>query len=841
MSVRSTVALNNFSSGEISEELHARVDLAKYQNGCKTMLNWLPLIEGGIMRRPGTRFVAAAKHASTTARLIPFVFSTLQAYMLEFGDRYIRFYKDGGQIVDSAGNPIEVGTAYPVSDLWKIKYQQRADVLYLTCPGFARRKLSRSSHTDWLLEVVADEQGPFLDENTDDDWEITATGGELITNGTFTTDTTGWSDESVGAGTFTAPAGAGLLTHAGGADIGAGQTSFPTSIGLVYTVTFTVGVGAVNAQAGTSPGGSDLVGSASYGVGAQSLTFTATSNTAYIYFANVAAGTARSIDSVSCLKPLHTGAQVTLTANQDTWAPGHVGALWKISDAEGSPSEAAWAASTALTTLGIRRTYNGHVYEMTSIGTTGTKPPVHLRGTSSDGGNDWVYINDGAGYVEILTYNAPRSVTAIVRQHLPENASGGTSYWAEGAYSGVQGYPRAIAFIEQRTAIAGASGHPARIDMSEPGGFESFRGGADADRAISFEVDSGLVNSVLWMEKGVTWFAATNGAIYALQTTDNTPFAPDNLPYVKEVNAYGSADIHPLKIGGKLLYVQRGGKRVRELDYEADATNDIRSDRTVLARHITSDQATIVQWAYQQDPNQTVWAVRSDGVLLALTYFPEQDVIAWSRHTTQGSVESVATIPTQTTDQTWVVVKRNINGADVRYLEYFDTTVSTDCALTYQGPPAISAVAAASVAHLLGKTVEIVAHGGTLTPQTVTSSDLALGASYAFVEVGLDFDSDCETVAPEIRGPDGSSQGLLKSTPTLWVYLVQTNSLKVNGKQLVTRSPRDYMDTGPPYVTGLQQIKDIGHRTNGTIRIQQTEPLPAKVIGVFATFDTGNN
>ena len=61
MAVRSTVAINNFSSGEISEELQARVDLAKYQNGCKTMLNWLPLIEGGMMRRPGTRFVAAAK------------------------------------------------------------------------------------------------------------------------------------------------------------------------------------------------------------------------------------------------------------------------------------------------------------------------------------------------------------------------------------------------------------------------------------------------------------------------------------------------------------------------------------------------------------------------------------------------------------------------------------------------------------------------------------------------------------------------------------------------------------------------------------------------------------
>ena len=841
MAVRSTVALNNFSSGEISEELHARVDLAKYQNGCKTMLNWLPLIEGGIMRRPGTRFVAAAKHASTTARLIPFIFSTLQAYILEFGVGYIRFYKDGGQIVDVDGNPVQVGTSYTESDLPRLKYQQRADVLYLTHPGYKRQKLSRTSHTDWTLTEVVDTEGPFLDQNSNPDWVITASGGELVTNGTFGTDVVGWTDLSVGAGTFTSAAGKGTLTHAGGADIGAGETSFPTTVGLVYTVSFTVGVGSVNARAGTSSQAQDLVASAAHATGARSISFTATGSAAFIYFSNSTASSAHTIDDVSCLKPLHTGAQVTLTANRDTWAPGHAGALWEISDAEGSASESAWAASTALTTLGIRRTYNGHVYEMTSIGTTGTKPPVHLRGTSSDGGNDWVYINDGSGYVEILTYNTPRSVTAIVRQHLPANASSGTSYWSEGAYSGVQGYPRAIAFIEQRTAISGASGHPARIDMSEPGGFESFKGGADADRAISFEVDSGRVNSVLWMEKGVTWFAATNGAIYALQTTDNTPFAPDNLPYVKEVNAYGSADIHPLKIGGKLLYVQRGGKRVRELDYEADATNDIRSDRTVLARHITSDQATITQWAYQQDPNQTVWAVRSDGVLLALTYFPEQDVIAWSRHTTQGSFESVATIPTETTDQTWVVVKRTINGADVRYIEYFDTTVNTDSALTYEGPPAISAVAAASVAHLLGKTVEIVAHGGTLTPQTVTSSDLALGASYAFVEVGLDFDSDCETVAPEIRGPDGSSQGLLKSTPTLWVYIIQTNSLKVNGKQLVTRTPRDYMDTGPPYVTGLQQIKDIGHRTNGTIRIQQTEPLPAKVIGVFATFDTGNN
>lgn len=841
MGIRTNILVNNFSAGELSPEMLGRVDLAKYQNGCETLVNWLPLIEGGMMSRPGTRFVSAAKYGDRQARLLPFVFSTLQAYMLEFGHGYIRVYKDGGQIVDGAGNPIEILTSYTESDLPRLKFQQRADVLYLTHPGYPRKKLSRTSHTSWALTDVDDTDGPFLDENSNPDWTITASGGELVTNGVFTTDTTGWSDESVGAGTFTASAGAGLLTHAGGADIGAAQTSFPTTIGLVYTVTFDVGVGSVDAQVGTGPGLADLLASATYTTGTgKSMVFTATSSTAYIYFANVTAGTAHTIDNVSCNKPLHTGAQVTLTANQDTWLPGHVGAFWKISDKAGSPAEDAWKASEALPTqLGLRRVYNGHVYEMTSVGTTGTRPPVHLRGTASDGGNDWVYINDGWGYVEILAYSSARSVTAIVRQHLPKNATSGTSYWAEGAFSGVQGYPRAIAFIQQRTALAGASGQPARIDMSETAGFESFRAGILADSAISLEVDSGLVNAILWMEKAGVWFVATNGAVYTLATSQDTPIAPDNLPNADEINAYGSADIQPLKIGGKLLYVQRGGKRVRELDYQADNSNDVRSDRTVLARHITNDNATIAQWSYQQDPNQTVWAVRSDGVMLALTYFPEQDVIAWSRHVTDGKFESVATIPTATSDQTWVIVRRTINGQTVRYIEYFDATVNTDCALTYRGTP-VTSIAASSFSHLMGKEVQVVASGGKLTPFTVSTDDLSFSRAHAFVEIGLKFDSDCLTVRPEVRTNEGSTQGIKAANPVTTVRVISTPTIRINDQDYPTRGNRDYMDTGPPYITGDITITTLGHTTTKQLRIQRVEPFPAKVIGLFATIDTGD-
>lgn len=840
MSIRTKILVNNFSAGEISPELHARVDLAKYGNACERLQNWLPLIEGGIMRRPGTRFVASAKIPTKRARLYPFIFSTLQAYMLEFGERYLHFYKDNGQIVASDGvTPIELATMYTADDLPRLKFRQDADTLYIWHPTKPTQQLTRTSHIDWTLAPATFTNGPFLDQNGDDDWRITATGNQLITNGTFDTTTTGWTNKSVATGTFTVSAGAAQLAAGAGADIAACETSFTTVVGVVYTLTFTVGVGALDMKIGTATGLADVKASSSYAAGAQSVVFTATSTTTFIYFANSTASTTHTLDNVSILKPLHTGAAVTLTSNRDTWTPNHVGALWKLSDASGSPSQFPWSAALAVNTGG-RLVSNGNVYEATTTGTTGTRPPVHLRGNVSDGGVNLTFINDGSGYAEITGYTSAKSVSAVVRQHLPSNVSGGTSYWAEGAFSSQQGYPACGAFIEQRLAHAGSLNNPFRIDLSETANYTGYKQGTLAASAISFAIASGAVNSTLWMEKGVTWFAGTNGAVYALTTSNDTPITPSNPPNVKEVFSYGSADVQPLKIGGNLLFVQRGGRKVREINYDAFNPNDIRSDRRVMARHITTKTAVITEWTYAEDPNSTVWAIRSDGTLLALTYFPEQDVIAWSRHLTDGLYESVATIPTATGDQTWVIVNRTINGQPARYVEYFDDTLGTDCALTYQGA-ALSTVAAASVAHLLGKTVDVVASGGTLPMVTVSTQDITFSKAHAFIEIGLPFDSDCLTVRPEIRTNEGSSQGVLKAMPDLTVRVIGTNALKINGHEVTTRSPTDYLDTGPPFVTGDLPVKNIGMTTTSQIRIQQTEPFPAKVTGIFATIDVGDN
>jgi hypothetical protein len=98
---RVAVQLTNFTGGELSPRLDGRNDLNKYSSGCKTLENMIVYPHGSAARRSGTQFVAEVKNSAAKTRLIPFEFSTTQTYMLEFGNQYIRFYKDNGQILES--------------------------------------------------------------------------------------------------------------------------------------------------------------------------------------------------------------------------------------------------------------------------------------------------------------------------------------------------------------------------------------------------------------------------------------------------------------------------------------------------------------------------------------------------------------------------------------------------------------------------------------------------------------------------------------------------------------------------------------------------------------------
>ena len=149
----------NFTAGQLSPRLHGRVDINKYNNGLKTQKNAYSLPHGGVVRRGGFRYIAGVKTNSKKVRLVRFEFSVTQAYIIEFGDEYVRFYKDNGQI-QSGGSAVEVATPYLEAELFDLYFAQSADTLYIAHPNHAPRKLTRSSHTSWTLATLSFASAP---------------------------------------------------------------------------------------------------------------------------------------------------------------------------------------------------------------------------------------------------------------------------------------------------------------------------------------------------------------------------------------------------------------------------------------------------------------------------------------------------------------------------------------------------------------------------------------------------------------------------------------------------------------------------------------------------------
>lgn len=144
----------NFTAGELSPRLMGRVDIARYQNGAKRLENAVIAVQGGVMRTNGTVFVGYTKEANKKTRLIPYVFSRTQAYIIEFGDKYCRIYKD-------AEFQAEIESPYTEEMLFDINYVQGADTMFLAHPDITIHRLRRVSDIQWTLAPAPFVATPF--------------------------------------------------------------------------------------------------------------------------------------------------------------------------------------------------------------------------------------------------------------------------------------------------------------------------------------------------------------------------------------------------------------------------------------------------------------------------------------------------------------------------------------------------------------------------------------------------------------------------------------------------------------------------------------------------------
>lgn len=169
--------INSFNAGEFSPLMMGQTDFQKWKSGCKKLLNFIPRSQGPAERRGGTYFVSELKLSSERAWLARFEYNTTQAFILEFGPQYVRFYSDHGVALNGSGNVLEISSPYTADDLtnddggFGLSMVQSGDVIYICChtgnkPPY---KLIRQSNTSWSLSAFdyAGALGPFADVNSD--------------------------------------------------------------------------------------------------------------------------------------------------------------------------------------------------------------------------------------------------------------------------------------------------------------------------------------------------------------------------------------------------------------------------------------------------------------------------------------------------------------------------------------------------------------------------------------------------------------------------------------------------------------------------------------------------
>lgn len=259
-------------------------------------------------------------------------------------------------------------------------------------------------------------------------------------------------------------------------------------------------------------------------------------------------------------------------------------------------------------------------------------------------------------------------------------------------FVGVGNYPGCVGYYQQRLVFAGSDLSPQTVWMSKTGLFKNFGFSVPNkdDDSITFTIASREVNRMRHLLGLRKLLGLTNGGEWTFTGSD-TGLTAKTIQASQE-GYDGSALIPPVVVGNSAVYVQARGSRVSSFGYSLESDGFAADDLTIFSAHLFRGHE-LTSVAYQKIPDSIVWYVRDDGVLLGMTYLPEQQLVGWHRHDTDGFVESIACIPEGQEDALYMVVRRYINGVQKRYVERMATrqvraiedAFFVDCGLSYDG------------------------------------------------------------------------------------------------------------------------------------------------------------
>lgn len=827
----------NFNTGEVSPLLYGRVDEERYASSLAKCLNYIPTIQGGLIRRSGTKFVSEVKTSSKSTRLVRFEFSTTQAYVIEFGDQYLRFYKDNGIITLTAQNitGISKATVAVVTYSGSDTYSNGDRIIIVDVVG-----MTEVNNREFIVANVNTVANTF---------ELQTTLAVNVNSTNYTTYVSG------------------------------GTVSEVYEISSPYTE-------------------STLF----------DLKFTQSADVLYIVHPDFPQRTLSRTGHTSWTLAAMTfvdGPYLTANTTATTLTPS-----------------AATGTGVTLTASAATGINNGTGFVTTDVG----------RLIRILQGSVW-------GYCVITGWTSATVVTVDIINTLTSTAAKTT--WRLGVWSATTGYPSCVVFHEDRLFFAGVADSPQRLDGSNSGDYDNFAptdtaGVVTAANALGFTLNSNDVQRIFWMtsdEKGLL-AGTVKGEWIIRPSTQTEALSPTNIT-AKQATSFGSLNVQPVQADKATLFVQRAGRKLRELAYFYDVDGFKAPDLTILSEHIT--QSGLIELAYQRTPQSVIWCVRLDGTLAAMTY--ERDLTAlrvgWARHVIGGFsdaaespavVESVSVIPSisDERDDVWVIVRRKINGVTKRYVEYLTKTFDdedvqrdaffVDSGLTYDEPVAMSAATKANpvvitanshgfsngdvvkildvlgmsqlndgnftvanktlntfeladingtsygtyvsggyvrklvsqvtgLNHLEGETLSILADGAVQPNKVVSAGKVDLSVRAATVQVGYGYNSDGQQLRLEAGARDGTSLGKKRRMHEVSFLLHRSLGLKFGFgfededeelDEIVFRTSADPGSRAPALFTGIVTEKvSPGYDTENQLCWRQSQPLPSVILAVM--------
>lgn len=822
---------SSFNAGEWSPHLWGRQSgkvADAYDQSCREITNFDVLIQGPVRYRSGFRYVRKEPNSALSlkqSRLVSFEFSDIQTYVIEFGDEFIRFYRDRASLTETAQNITGATLANPC-------------VVTSAAHGYS------NGDEVFINGVVG----------------TTELNNRFFNIANVTTDTF----ELVG-----------LNSSAYTAYVSGGTVSRVYKIASSYT----------EAQI-------------------WDLQFTQSADELYIVHPDVKP------------KKLSRDADTSWVFSDISFQDGPF--LDQNTGTTTLTSSGTGLGGVTVTASAVTGINNDTGFQTTDIGR-------HVRIKS---GTNW-------GWGIITARASTTSITVDIKQVVGTSA---TTEWRLGAFSDTTKYPSVITFYGDRLIFLGVPTEPQGLYASKTSEYDNFalsaiNGEVFANNGLALYLSSNTVNIPRWaIPVGRELIVGTTSTEWQIGANTSGEAFTAVTATARETTTMGSSNVAALKVDNTALFVSKTERSIGKIDYNLNSDNYGADDANMFADHIM--RGGVRQIDYIREPENRLVVVMKNGDILTMAYKPNQDVQGWTRYNTQGSIKSVAVVPSgeNKVNDVYVIVEREIDGVKQKFIEVLDDPFDftdtlddahfLDCGIKYDGrsKPAFNLTISAATGnititasgsafgdtnidddirigqniarvtsvnstteieatvfsdytfpltvksgyweilkrtntldrlwHLEGQEISIIANGAPHPNKIVVNGKVELNDKYYIVMVGFSYTGRVVTKMFNAGNNIGTAQGLIKRFSRVVFHFLNTLGGFIGGvdysltttrnmTEIQYRTTNDRMDKPPPLRSGFfEEAFPVGYEREGSIVIEQRQSLPMTVIAVIPKLNT---